>query len=132
MSRFDSFECCTNHAANYLSVLVPAARLAPSSLLTTSLSARSQHRHIMIARIGFPSSRVASRPLVPYGEEASGGLSGAPWKFFEITTSTENYGILRGAISVAAELSDFFPNVRTASKSTPQAATVRRVLFPMN
>jgi hypothetical protein len=76
-------------------------------------------------------------------------LSGAPWKFFEITTdgmvsSAENYGILRGAILVAAELSDFFPkafaspittvalrpdasvptkpssNVRTASKSTPQ------------
>ena len=39
-------------------------------------------------------------------------LSGAPWKIFEITTdvmmsSTENYGILRGAILVAAELSDF-------------------------
>ena len=43
-----------------------------------------------------------------------GGLSGALWKIFEITTgvmvdSTENYGILRGAILVAADLSDFFP-----------------------
>ena len=54
---------------------------------------------------------MASRQLVPY---RFGGLSGAPWKIFEITTdvmmrSTENYGILRGAILVAAELSDFFP-----------------------
>jgi hypothetical protein len=73
----------------------------------------------MIARIGFPSSRVASRQLVPYGEEASAGLSGAPWKFTTdvMVSSTENYGILRGAILVAAELSDFFPNVRTASKA---------------
>ena len=106
------------------------------------------------------------RAVIDVEERASdwreaGGLSGAPWKFFEITTdvmvsSTENYGILRGAILVAAELSDFFPNalappitnvalrpdasiptkpssnVRTASKSTPQAANVRRVLFPVN
>ena len=93
-------------------------------------------------------------------EKSFGGLSGAPWKIFEITTdimvsSTENYGILRGAILVAADLSDFFPkslaspimtvavrpdasvptkpssNVRTASKSTPQAANVRRLLFPV-
>ena len=53
----------------------------------------------MIARIGFPSSRVASRQLVPYG------LSSALWKIFDITTdvivsSTENYGIRRGAIEV--------------------------------
>jgi len=34
-----------------------------------------------------------------------------------MVSSTENYGILRGAILVAAELSDFFPNVRTASKA---------------
>jgi hypothetical protein len=85
-------------------------------------------------------------------------LSGAPWKFFEITTdvmvsSTENYGIRRGAILVAADLSDFFPkslaspittvavrpdasvptkpssNVRTASKSTPQAANTHAAEF---
>ena len=47
-------------------------------------------------------------------EKSFGGLSGAPWKIFEITTdimvsSTENYGILRGTILVAADLSDFFP-----------------------
>ena len=53
----------------------------------------------MIARIGFPPSRVASRQLVPCGEEA------LAWKIFDITTdvmvsSTENYGIPRGAIEV--------------------------------
>ena len=47
-------------------------------------------------------------------EKSFGGLSGAPRKIFEITTdimvsSTENYGILRGTILVAADLSDFFP-----------------------
>jgi hypothetical protein len=51
------------------------------------------------------------------------GLSGAPWKFFEITTdvmvsSTENYGILSGAILVAAELSDFFPKALASPITT--------------
>ena len=47
-------------------------------------------------------------------EKSFGGLSGAPWKIFEITTDimvsgTENYGILRGTILVAADLSLTFP-----------------------
>jgi hypothetical protein len=32
-------------------------------------------------------------------------------------SSTENYGILRGAILVAAELSDFFPNSEPRQKA---------------
>ena len=115
---------------------------------TTSLSPRSQHRHDNDS-----THRIPIEFVWLLGNWGGGG------KIFEITTdvmvsSTENYGILRGTILAAAELSDFFPkslaspitavavrpvasvptkpssNVRTA-KSTPQAANVRRLLFPV-
>ena len=102
MSRFDSFGVVPTDRqlrGNYISILLATARprcysiIKPGKLVSAT---------ILMARFGFPSSRVASQQLVPYAKDTLAAL-GTQRKMFEITSeasmrTTESYGILRGAM----------------------------------
>src|SRR5690349_5792065 len=102
MSRFDSFGCLPTDRqlrGNYVSILRALRYLRRYSIIKPE---KPSSATILMARLGFSSSRVASQQLVPYAKDTLAAL-GTQRKILEITSeaimrTTESYGILRGAM----------------------------------